>query len=375
VRSPDGELAIELLATAGGGGGYLQRDNLFGPYHVFGAWETESPSERSSHRLRGTVLPAYGRIVMRQEGSHPDERRDRVERPSRSGPHVLVLRSSGVPNFDSQQIRGRIRRISLIGARPARDGWSEEQGAEDMSSGARSRVGRELVAGRWRGALAADDGAAAGRLWRAVALAELGRAEAAAAFAGLDAAAPEVRRSLRYLLRTRHATFGPVLRAALGAGYAGLLLEALQKKGEYPDPELTALRLAMTADIEGLADGADGADASAVRAGLLAIRGDAWRSAGELAQAEADLAAAAELMATGLAARGEARDPALATIELRRAEIAAGRGRVDEALAGAGRAIERAADPEWMAERLRISGALAPLHGDPRWQALMASHP
>lgn len=47
-------------------------------------------------------------------------------------------------------------------------------------------------------------------------------------------------------------------------------------------------------------------------------------------------------------------------------------GRVDGALAAAGRALGRAPDPEWMAQRIQISPALGPLRDDPRGQALLA---
>jgi hypothetical protein len=68
-------------------------------------------------------------------------------------------------------------------------------------------------------------------------------------------------------------------------------------------------------------------------------------------------------------------DAELATIELRRAEIAASRGRAGEALAAADRALERAPDRVWMVERLQISGDLESLQTDARWRALLTSPP
>ena len=40
----------------------------------------------------------------------------------------------------------------------------------------------------------------------------------------------------------------------------------------------------------------------------------------------------------------------------------------------ASRALRRATDPAWMAERLQISPAMRPLLTDPRFQALLADH-
>lgn len=364
VQSPDGqEMVVELVVSSGGGGGYLQRSDIFGPFWVFGAWETASPAERSRHRIRATVLPAHDRVHAEEQGDHPAERRVTLERPIRPGPHTLVLRSTGNPDFATQQIRGRIRRIALLGARPV----------ASVPAGARARVARALVDGDWPTALSIRGDSAELRLWRGAALAELGRgAEATAAFASLDPTDPVIRRQLCQLLRTRPAIFAPALRAATGPSFAALLLAALQKKGEYADDELAALRLAATADLEGLPDAGDMA-AQATRAGLFALRGALWKSAGKLARAEADLAVAAALTERA-STEVDARDPGLATIELRRAEVAAQAGRVDDAVAAASRALRRATDPDWMIERLRNSPALRPLQADPRWQALFVGH-
>ena len=367
VRVPGGGEVVLVSVSAGGGGGYLQRNGLSGPqWRAFGLWETASPAERSVHRSRVTLLPGHGRVHIEETGDHPDEAGVQWSGTLERGRAELAIVSTGMPVFESQQARVRIRRIAVTGARLAVGDGDEPAG---------STVARELVAGRWHAALAAaDEATAQGRLWRGVALAELGRgAEAIAAFASLDPDEPALRRQLKHLLRTRATTFAPVLRAALGARYPALLLEALQKKGEYPDDELWALRLAVTADLEAMTFAA--ATEATTKAQLRAIRGTAWSTIGELAQAEADLAAAAAALEPWLAGRGETRDAGLATIELRRAEVAADRGITELAFAAAGRALARATDPEWMAERLRISRSLARLQADPRWQELLAGYP
>ena len=359
-----GELAFDLMVGTGGGGGYLFRGGAFGPFWKFGSWESAGPTERSTHRTRATILPAHKRGHIEEMGSHPEELRIQLDRPLRPGPYTLVLRSTGNAEFATQEIRGRIRRIDLLGARP---GGGAEPAADPLA-----RLAHALASGRLRDALTlTDDRAPLVRLWRGVALAELGRSqEAVAAFASLDPTDAAIRRQLRHLLRTRLSTFGAVLRAALGSAYLALLLEALEKKGEYPDAELAALRIAATADLEDLPDPGDPA-AHAARAGLLTLRGGTWKSAGKLDEAEADFAAAASLLARSLPTP-DTRHAALATIELRRAEIAAAQGRLDDALAAAARALGRAPDPEWMAQRLQIAPTLGPLRDDPRGQALLA---
>ncbi len=367
IRPPNGgEPVAELAVTAGGGGGYLRRTVVFQPHIIeLCAEETASPATHSSHRLRATLLSGHDRVHVEQTGSHPCEDTDTWQRPLHPGHYVLALRSTGIEGFATQQVRARIRRISVLGARltPAAGPASP-----------RDRIAADMVAGRWHVALAAEaDAPAIDPLWHAVALAELGRTQdAIVGFAALDPAAPEIRRQLLHLLRTRPATFAVLLRAAFGPRYAALLLASLQKQGEYPDHELWAQRLVATADLEGLPVGAD--DQRQTRADLLAIRGKARKSVGELALAEADLAASAASTASLLAARGEQTDAALATIELQRAELAASRGLDDDAFAAAGRALYRATDSAWMAERLRMSPALEPLHTDLRWHTLLAPH-
>ena len=348
-------------ASAGGGGGYLWRRTSFD--HSYLTEHEMPPAERTTHRIRVTMLPDHQRVHAVQTGSLPYESVLTVRTQIRPGPHRLVLRAAGVEDFAPQQLRVRFQRIALLGARLV--------GAADPRHG---RLARAVVAGDWHAVLAADGDVAEHPVWRAAALAELGRSgEAVTALAALDASDPAIRRQLRLLLKTELATFAPLLRAALGPRYPALLLESLRRKVEHPDDELTTLRLAATTDLEQLPDPGDAADL-ATRAGLFALRGFAWKSAGRLAQAEADLALAAALTERSLP-HADALDASLATIELRRAEIAALEQRHTDAFAAAGRALRRATDPTWMAERLQISPALAPLRADPRWQALRAGPP
>ena len=366
LRSVEGDqLVAELGVGSGGGGGYLGRNDNFASVWAFGAWETPDPAERSTHRMRALFLPAHGRMQAEERGSHPDEIHRKLEHPLRPGPHTLLLKAPGNRDTATQQIRGRIRRIALLGARPA---------APAAPATTHANLARALASGAWHTALAiADDDSAETRLWRGTALAELGRnAEALAAFASIDPTDPQLRRQLAQLLRTRLTTFAPLLRPALGPRYPALLLAALQKGGEYDDDELAAMRLTATLDLEGLPTASDAAG-QATMAALLALRAGVWSDAAKLAQAEADYTAAAALFERSLPTSDTA-DADLATIELRLAELAVQRGRVDDAIAAASRALRRATDPAWMAERLQISPAMRPLLTDPRFQALLADH-
>ena len=353
------ELVAELGVSGGGGGGYLRRTESFHPFWTSHSREIAGPAEPSRHRLRATLLPGQGRTHVVHAHGDPEEIRVATDRPIRPGPHRLVLRSVGVPGFESQLLRARVLRVALLGARAA--GGPAPRGPA-----------RALVEARWADVIADAEPSAERPLWHAVAAAELGRiAPAVAALAALDPDDPAVRRHLRQLLRTRAATFAPVLRAALGGRYPSVLLAALRKQGEYPDDELAALRLALTADLDGFPE-ASGADELATRAGLQALRGAARLATGALALAEADLAAAIATLAARKAITGEVRDPELAALALRLAEVAARQGRVDVALAAAGQALADAADPAWMIERIRISPALAPLRADARGQDMLA---
>ena len=363
--TPEGELALQLLITAGGGGGYLRRQDVFGTFGQFSAWDTASPAERSAHRLRVVVFPFHQRALLEERGDHPVEARIVLPRAYRPGLHLLQLRSTNIPDFAGQQLRGRIRRIELLGARKA------SAPPATPPPPPRERLQYALVGGDWHAALAVpDDGSPEARLGRAVAFAELGRAaEATLAFASLDPQEAPIRRQLRHLLRNRAATYAPLLRAALARGYAALLLEALQKKGDYLDEEWDALRFAATVDIEGLPD-ADDRAAWLTRAGLLTVRGSVALSARKFERALADLGAAAALRERA-AAEPDARDEARALLDLRLAEIAAQLGRLDDAAAAARRALLRSEEPDWMAERLRMSTLLAPLRADPRGSSVL----
>ena len=366
LRSVEGdELVADLAVGGGGGGGHLVRNDTFAMAWDLGIRATPNPAERTTHRMRALFLPAHGRMQAEERGSDPDEMRRPLARPLRPGPHTLLLRAPAVRDGSTQQIRGRVRRIGLLGARLA---------AAPAPAGAHADLARALASGAWQAALAiAVDDTAETRLWRATALAELGRSgEAIAAFTSLDPDDPQIRHPLAQLLRTRLTTFAPLLRTALGPRYPALLLESLQKGGEYDDDELAALRLTATLDLEGLPVASDAAGRTTMAA-LLAIRGGVWSSAGKLAQAEADLAAAAALFEQSLPAT-DTPDADLATIELRLAELAARRGRVDDAIAAASRALQRATDPAWMAERLLISPAMRPVLTDPRCQRLLATY-
>jgi hypothetical protein len=182
----------------------------------FGGWETPNPAERSTHRMRATLLPAHGRMRLEERGSHPSEHAPPARAPDRPGPHtLLLLRTPGNPDFvdpadprpdppdrPARRAPGRRSPRPLSPARTSPARWSS---------------------GRWQAALDRRRRRPPRlRLWRAVALAELGRStEAIAAFASLDPRRPAAPPTAAQLLRTRLTTFAPLLRAALGPRYAG----------------------------------------------------------------------------------------------------------------------------------------------------------
>lgn len=123
VVAADGdEILAEVGISAGGGGGYLRRNEVFGPFGSVGdirGRELTGPGEPSRHRLRATMLPGWGRTEAIHVRGAPDEVRLATDHPLRRGPHHLVLRSIGLPGFESQTLRARILRVALLGARVA----------------------------------------------------------------------------------------------------------------------------------------------------------------------------------------------------------------------------------------------------------------
>jgi len=361
-----GPALLDLGVGGGGGGGHLQRTTVLAgslPQEVaeIGIWPTPSAGAHSQHRARVQVLSGHGRLYLEENGDHPGSLSRPAPRPVPAGAYSLVLRSTGERDFDGPKIRARIRRIAVVGARPG----VREPG--EASPGDHEVPGLALVLGRWQAALQAPQ-----PLLRGVALAELGRSsEAVEAFALLDPEEPELRRQLRYLLRARSPLFAPLLRAALGPRYPALLGETLTdyRIAELDDERLHE-RLALTTDLEAFA--AEDAAPPAVRAALHEVRGVARKLVGDLEGAEQDLGLA---VALGSQLRPIGPEDVLAARELLRAEVATRRQLPELALAAATRALARASDPAWMAERLRISADLRPLHADRRWKALLAPYP
>ncbi len=372
VRRETGEEVLTLGVTAGGGGGYLRRYSIFTSpesqgRHDFGLIETDDPGVRSTHVLQARLLPEQRMIDFEERGSRPERRSLALKQALRPGRHVLVLRATGVESHGAQQLRAQVRRISIAGAQLA--AADAPPGVEH--AGADQDVARALVTGQWRDALAGPPRGGLVALWRAVAVAELGRVrEAMVALAALDCADPALRQRLRHLLRMRTSPAAPLLRAALGPCYAGLLSEALVVATRmHLDAELQRTWLTLGADLDDLPD-LEPAQAD-IKAELWTMRAAAWQAVGDLDQAARDLDGAARLRER--AAHGV--DEQLAELELRRAEVHALRGRTAEAFAAVARALERTGARSFMAERLALSARLQPLQTDPRWRALLAGRP
>lgn len=357
IRAEDRGEILNLGVAAGGGGGYLRRYSIFSSpdshgRHDFGVWDSDTPRGHSRHVLTARLLPDQGKVDVVEAGDHPGRRTMPLEQQLRAGPVTLALRSVGLVAHGPQHMRAHVRRISLAGARLA------------PGTGGQDVVARALVTGAWHEAAAA----AQDPFMRALAAIELGRIEPAiAALAAVDLADAATRRRVVQLQRSRPLVVLPLLRAAYGARYAGLLRDSLAASTRmHLDEDLQREWLAVGADLDELP--ATDADEAAIKSDLLAMRAAVWKAVGELERASRDLDAAIDLLAgTGPADR-------VADLEIVRAEVAAARGRVDEALAAATRALAGASSPGFTAERLRISAGLVGMQKDPRWQALLAAH-
>jgi hypothetical protein len=367
VRTPGGDEVMTVGVAAGGGGGYLRRHDIFtAPSSSYrqdiGGRLTDDPSVRTHHSLQARLLPQQGMIDIEERGDRPERLSFPLQQDLRPGPHLLVLRASGVAGHGVQQLRAQLRRISVAGARlSARAAPAEPE----------QRLARALVTGQWRAAASSSADDELAPLWRATAAAELGRLDdAITLLATLDPGRPAIRQHLKHLLRGQPARFLPLLRSALGPRHAELLREALRSAAHRdPDAELQQVLLTQTADVESLPT-SDAAQID-IKAELLTMRGAAWQAVGDLEQAAADLDAAAALRLGD----SQGLDDRLAELDLRRAEVAAARARTDEALAAVSRALARSRAPAFMKERLRMDPRLQGMQADPRWRRLLDARP
>ncbi len=367
VREPGGDEVMTLGVAAGGGGGYLRRYATFtapsSPIrHDIGERLTDDPSTLTHHLLQARLLPQQGMIDFEERGDHPDRRSFPLQQELRPGPHLLVLRASGVERHGAQQFRGQLRRVSVAGARLSARAAPAEPGQQ---------LARALVTGQWHaGATSSADGELA-PLWRATAAAELGRLDdAITLLATLDPARPAIRLHLLHLLRGQPTRFLPLMRRAFGPRHAELLREALATAARmHLDPELQQVLLTQAADVESL----PASDAAQIdtKAALLTMRAAAWQAVGDLEQAAADLDAAAALRLSAC----DGLDDRLAELDLLRTQVAAARARPDEALAAATRALARSRAPAFMKERLRMNPRLQGVQADPRWRRLLDARP
>ena len=367
LEDPDGVQRFGVGVAAGGGGGYSYRCSVFnGPEADarldIGTWATTRSDEPSRHRLQVQVLPDQGVLHVAEHGDHPGESRYPLTAPLVPGTYRLTVKSTGIDHYGAHQLRVRVRRIAVTGARVL---------SHVRPGTTRGRAAMALVDGRWRDALAEPATGELELLWHVLAAAELARfPEATALLATLDPHAPALRLHLRHLLRARPALALPLLRAAHGLAYADLLREALVDPSRALDEQLQRVWLAVGGDLEAL----PATDAAQIetKAVLLRTRALVRQSLGELEMAAADIDAAMVVYAASP-------DPALvasavAELELLRAQVAAVRGQRALAVQAAIRAVEGTHEPAWMVERIRMDARFDALRSDPDFMRLLAAH-
>ena len=368
LEDPGGVQRFSVGVTAGGGGGYLHRCSVFnGPEANaradIGTWPVTGPDERSQHRLQVQVLPDQGVLHVEERGDHGGESRYLLTAPLVPGTYRLTLKSTGIDLHGAHQLRARVRRISVTGARLS---------GQTRSDAPRDRAALALVDGRWRDALAEPANGELEQLWHAVAAAELARLpEAIAILGALDPNGPALRLHLRHLLRARPVLALPLLRAAYGLAYADLLREALVDPSRVLDEELQRVWLAVGGDLEAL----PATDAAQIetKAVLLRMRALVRQSLGELEYAAADIDAAIDLYVVSAIVPPVA--PVIAELELLRAQVAAARGQRILAIRAASLAVERTHEPAWMVERIRMDVRFDALRSDPSFARLLATYP
>jgi len=365
VRSPGAsEDAIDLTIATGGGGGVFDRSiRCGGPAggHTLQVLRDTPPDTAATYTLEVEYRPALQRLVCAVTGADGVRRSQAfpVRATLPAGPCELVLRARHI-GFDSAfWTRVRLDALRVRGAARAPARRDDD-------------AGLLLVQGDAHAALERLDAAGPGdplrAVWRAMALAELGRWPQAASELRAAPLAPGTPawHALIGLLRTRVASFGPLTRGALGdrafrlhaAAFVGVLRnhaddprvqrtlgEPLSDPSEYtPEP----------GDREGLL----------LRATFYLYRARMWIAAGALDRADAALAAGvADLAALGPTQASELplyiRPAVLGpTLAAARGDEAAARARIRAALAG-----EPA--PEILRDVMRLQPLLRPLLDPP----------
>jgi predicted Ser/Thr protein kinase len=354
------EDTIDLAVVTGGGGGVFERSIRCGALdesHTMQVLRDTPPDTSAAYTLEVEYRPALERLVCAVTGSDGVRRSQAFSVPARlpAGDCELVLRAPHI-GFDSVfWTRVRLDALRLGGASlaPARR---------------EADAGLLLVQGDAHGALARLDAAGPGdplrSVWRAMALAELGRWQAAASelqAARLEPGTPAWH-ALSGLLRMRVASFGPLTRGALGDGafrlHAAAFVGVLRNHADDPRVQRTLA--------EPLSDPSEYTPEPGDRQGLLLrtifhlYRARMWIAAGALDRAEVALAAGiADLEQLGPTLASEL--PLYIRPAVLGPTLAAARGDPEATRASIRDALRGEPAPEILLDVMRLQPRLRPL--------------
>ena len=341
--------AMKIRIFSGGGGGIAEhhvmcelpggaRGKFFVPP---GGSTTGQPARRVVVRL--DVMPLLGEWSCTL--AEPDGRVLRQERgplARRPAPGARRLDISGLggrPEDTSAWAEVAVRRLSTLGV----------EVVEATPPSPLDHLKRALVEGDPAAALQIADitdvEAARRELWRAAAQLELGRWHAAESRLVAAIADPAVSRDVLHLLRTRRASFVPVVRGLDPAGFPRLFWRAWSAALTHGSDDALADR-ALLFDVGDVPLAGGQIEAYALE--LLLARSRALARAGRWRDAEADVTGALQVIAEGRAAERPRGDGASAELEsalwIELAALCARDARIDAARRHIAQALARAED-------------------------------
>ncbi|HEY8376106.1 MAG TPA: hypothetical protein VIK91_06435, partial [Nannocystis sp.] len=324
----------------------------------------DDPARGAAVRLAFEILPELGRATCSADvdGVRSEQRFTLAgDRPPPPGRWELVILPREFPGVTTLWTSARLRAITLRGARPV------GQAEVDARDPAVALAARLLVQGEAEAALAELARAPGSdpllRLWRSLALSDLGRwAEASAALREADLLTdPRARDVLLGLLRARRQAIAPLVRAAFGPTYFRLFWDSMTRVVRvHADPLVERTLTTALSDLVDFEPAEGDLEGLALKVQLLYQRGRAFAALRQPARARADLDAAAALVADLPPERRIDVD-----IDYERAALAATEGELGLALEHATRALERAQTRELLTDRMRFDPRFAALADDP----------
>lgn len=367
---------LGVLAQGWGGGDVLEhelgcRSTLLGG--VLGIRDAvDGPGRDAPLRFVLDVAPATGDLLCTITGADGEvlvRRRDRLTGSLSPGDWTLTVAPTGDAGLPIPMMaRALLASIRVTGG-----------GVQARTTAPSDPFITAIARGQGDLALslpAAEGGAAS--VWRAAALADAGRWEEGTALLRASLGRDGADREVLHLLRSRAASFGPLLSEVVVGGFAAWFDRAWTGAlyAHVDDPLVQRALMTQLGGLEQAPVGPQSVEAELRRVALLVARSQAWSRQGEAGAARRDLRVATELVE---AVAGRA--PQAVDTDIRSRVSAAQRtlaaqelavGRRDAALRHAQKSLEVAGSADIARDALRVLPGLSAVWSDPEWAALIA---